>query len=78
MNVHYEKMGWFATNLITRFFNCNDHLQSITTQWISTSVSAIGQIVWLTTNAIHCMWNHIHIQLMQLSYNYVTLMQLPW
>jgi hypothetical protein len=71
MNVRYEKMGWFATNLITRFFNCNDYLQIITTQWISTNVSAIGQIVWITTNAIHCIWNHIHIQLMQLSYKYV-------
>jgi hypothetical protein len=71
MNVHFEKMGWFATSLITRFFNCNDHFQIITTQWIFISVNAIGQVVWITTNAINYMWNHIHIQLMQLSYNYV-------
>jgi hypothetical protein len=34
-------------------------------------VSTIGQVTWVTTNATHHMWNHIHMQLVQFNYNYV-------
>jgi len=35
------------------------------------SVNVIGQVAWVATYAFHHMWNCIHMQLMQLSYNYV-------
>jgi hypothetical protein len=52
---------------------CNDHLQLIAIQHISMSMSAIGQVTWVTTNVIniHYMWNHIPMQLMQLNYNHI-------
>jgi hypothetical protein len=35
------------------------------------SVNVIGQLARIATYALHHMWNCIHMQLMQLSYNYV-------
>ncbi len=72
---HYEKMGWFTTSLVIGYLNCNDHLQF---NIFSTCMSAIKQVVWLVTHAIHHMWNFIPMQLVQCNYNYVkmTIMQL--
>ncbi len=68
---YYEKMGWFVIGLVIEFLSCNDHLQLITTQCISTSVSVIKQVAWVVTDATHHMWNYTHIQFVQLNYNYV-------
>jgi hypothetical protein len=34
INIHYEKIGWFATSLAIGFLSCNDHLQLIAIQHI--------------------------------------------
>jgi hypothetical protein len=79
-------MGWFATILAIGFLSCNEHLQFITTQHISTSVNVVWQVAWISTNTTHHMWNHIQITLchvicaiqFQLCRNnyYITIMQL--
>jgi hypothetical protein len=65
---YYEKMGWFTTSLVIGYLNCNDHLQF---NIYSTCMSAIKQVAWVVTHAIHRMWNFIHMQLVQRNYNYV-------
>jgi hypothetical protein len=75
---HCEKMEWFATSLATKLLSCNDHLQFIAIQPISMGVNVTRQVTWVATHVTHFMWNHIHMQFEQLSYNYVgtTIVQL--
>jgi hypothetical protein len=63
---HYNKMGWFATNLATRFLSCNEHLQLIAIQCISTCVNVIEQVAWITIDVTHHIWNCIQITLYHL------------
>jgi hypothetical protein len=64
-------MEWFVTSIAIGFLNCNNHLQLIVIQYIFMSVNTIGQVIWIVMNVIHHMWNHIHMQLIQLNYNHV-------
>jgi hypothetical protein len=57
--IHYEKMGWFATSLANEFLSCK---QFTTTQ-------RSEQITWVTIDSTHCVWNCIHMQLMQFNDN---------
>jgi hypothetical protein len=58
--IHYEKMGWFAINLATRFLSCNNHSQpiynSFATQCIS--MSECYRINWISCN-IECNLSHV-------------------
>jgi hypothetical protein len=73
-------MGWFATSFTTILFNCNNHLQLIHN---SLQFSIFLQ-AWMLLNMLHefqqmqlNVCENIHIQLVQLKYNYcVTIMQL--
>jgi hypothetical protein len=75
-----KKMEWFAISLTTRFLSCNDHLQLIAIQHISTSGNVVEQVAWVAIHAIHCRWNCIFMQLIQLNYNYVwiTIVYIKW
>jgi hypothetical protein len=57
--IHYEKMGWFAISLANEFLS---YKQFTTTQHSE-------QITWVTIDSTHCVWNCIHMQLMQLNDN---------
>jgi hypothetical protein len=71
MLFHYEKMGWFAIGLAIEFLNYNDYLQFITIQYISMHMSVIKKITLIALDATPHMWNGIHMQLVQLSNNYL-------
>jgi hypothetical protein len=46
---------WIVMTFVT-------HLQLIVTQRIFIGMSAIGQVAWIATNAMHyIMWNYIHM-----------------
>jgi len=44
---------------------------SLATHNIFIGMNAMERVTWITMDTTHYVWNHVHMQLVQLNYNYV-------